>query len=360
MESILFSCIESRIQNKRHHFARFQLGPFFRIQAITLANTLRRILLSDLTSLNVIAVNIIGVTHEYSSLIGIRESVLDILLNIKQLIFIEDTNIDNNLSYFAYLRCNGPKIVKANDLILPNCIKCVDLDQYIATLSYDGKLVMKLKLNYGYTKDFIFKKNNLFFNPLLSYYFNYIFKNTKFPITIDSNFSSVNKVNYIIDFSNNLEEYNNFIILDVWTNGSLSPRFALESSIKISINLFLSMYNISSSEVLLQGSNNFLKTYLLTVSNKSFFLKNNFSQLSNNIKNYNNIFDFTNNFRIKSINELKISLQLKFLLKEYGIETIEDLLNINKKTLSSYFNCSNKCIDDISSSLNLYNLYLRD
>ena len=80
-------------------------------------------------------------THEYSVLPGIRESVLEILLNLKQVVFTSNHKITRPV--YGYLKSYGPGIVKAKSFQLPSYIQCVDPEQYIATLSYDGFLNLK-------------------------------------------------------------------------------------------------------------------------------------------------------------------------------------------------------------------------
>jgi len=86
MSQFFISCKESRIENNRSFYGCFQLGPFEPSQSITIANTLRRTLLSELYGLSIISIEIEGVTHEYSNLRGVKDSVLDILLNIKEIV----------------------------------------------------------------------------------------------------------------------------------------------------------------------------------------------------------------------------------------------------------------------------------
>ena len=221
VEQLLLSCIESRIENNRSFYGRFQLGPFDLGQGLTVATALRRTLLSELTGIAITAVTIQGASHEYSTLHGVRESVLDILLNLKQIVFsriefplsllrkskegenlictptfkkkikhLEKTctfyekksqgsfgplafsdreslsplsgRLENNFVFdfsthqenlmepqIGFLKVCGPGIVKARDIKLPNTIQCVDPEQYIATLSYNGNLEIKFILSEG-------------------------------------------------------------------------------------------------------------------------------------------------------------------------------------------------------------------
>lgn len=147
MEHLLLSSIESRIENNRSLYGRFQLGPFDRGQGFTVANAMRRTLLSELSGLAILCVEIQGVSHEYSNLKGVRESVLDILLNLKQLVFISNEKF--NQPEIGFLKVQGPAIIKAGDFKLPPFVQCVDPDQYIATLSDNGVLEMKFMICEG-------------------------------------------------------------------------------------------------------------------------------------------------------------------------------------------------------------------
>ena len=178
MEHLLLSCIESRVEKNRSFYGRFQLGPFDLGQGLTVATALRRTLLSELTGLAITAVAIQGASHEYSTLCGVRESVLDILLNLKQIVFsvvdpefesdsfsesdqgsqpsfifeAEDNLVNNKIlpeSQIGFLKVCGPGIVKARDIKLPPSIQCVDPDQYIATLASNGILEIRFIISNG-------------------------------------------------------------------------------------------------------------------------------------------------------------------------------------------------------------------
>ena len=147
MEPLLLSCIESRVENSRNFYGRFQLGPFVSGQGLTIANSLRRSLLSEISGLAITAIEIEGAAHEYSTVAGIRESVLDILLNVKQIVLTSDFQFQEPQT--AFLQVQGPGIVRASDIKLPISIQSVDPEQYIATLLYDGVLKMKFLICRG-------------------------------------------------------------------------------------------------------------------------------------------------------------------------------------------------------------------
>ena len=178
MEKIIISCLESRVETNRSIYARFLLGPFKDDNAVTIATALRRSLLSKVKSIAITAIHIQGVTHEFSTIAGVRESVLDLALNFQQVVLRTKEGVQrkrkskggsfhidggdkkrkSNQTMFGsdnwnqveaqtiqvgYLQMQGPGIVYANDLKLPVGIECVDPTQYIATLSTEGLLVVK-------------------------------------------------------------------------------------------------------------------------------------------------------------------------------------------------------------------------
>lgn len=167
---MFISMKESRIENNKSFYGCFYLGSFDSGQSITVANALRRSLLSDCTGLAIISVKIDTVQHEYSTLPGVRDSVLDILLNFKEIVLKKVKNLfggpngykNKGLSsvydkvgstFFkpvvGYLKVKGPGIIRAKDLRLPPFIQCVDPNQYIATLAEDGVLNVKFVIMEG-------------------------------------------------------------------------------------------------------------------------------------------------------------------------------------------------------------------
>lgn len=159
---ILVSCRESFMENRRNFYGRFYVGPLEMGQGITIANALRRVLLSELKGLAITSVEIEGVSHEYSSIPGVRESVLDILLNLKQIIL--KTKIQLKRPQIAYIHCKGPGVLRAGDILLPSFIQCVDPEQYITTLSYNGLLKMKLVIRQG--KNYLIQKPTIVVSDL--------------------------------------------------------------------------------------------------------------------------------------------------------------------------------------------------
>nr|YP_009240416.1 RNA polymerase alpha subunit [Partenskyella glossopodia]BAU62550.1 RNA polymerase alpha subunit [Partenskyella glossopodia] len=358
MEYMLFSCIESRIKNDGSCYSRFQIGPFFKDQAIIYSNTLRRILLSDISNITIIGVNIIGINHEYAFLDGAKESILDLLLNLKQVVFIKNIYTLENVNYFAYLRSFGPKIIKAKNIILPNILRCINNNQYLGTLSSNGKLIMKIHLVNQFPNLFSLL-GNFSPNSLLSFYTSFNLINTQFPIILDSNFSCVNKVNYNVNFSDRLENSFDSMFLEIWTNGALLPCVAIQNSLKNIINLFFSIYDISSNNILLDDSNLLLESYIKSIVSKASFLKINFFNSCSDICYHNSLCSKQNLFVNKNIDCLDIPLYSKYLLKKDNIFTFEDLTKIKKSDLMLNYNFSKKSLRYLEKNMLIYNLCIK-
>jgi len=275
---ISLSCRQLIKQNSRNIYGQFYIGPFFVGQGLTIANALRRTLLSELSSLAITSVQIQNIVHQYQTVQGLQESIFDFLLNLKNVVLKSKTIIKK--SQIGYLQIQGPCIIKAKDLSLPPYIQCVDPEQYIATLSEDGFLNMKfiirqgkhslIHVTPGYDCSIVNGKlnnNNSYINSLSL--LNIYSKN----LIIDPSFNPVIKVNYTIELLEfdeiDFKHYNlqskkeielnqsneknenvinqEIIILEIWTNGSISPITALKFSIQKLISVFL---NIQKSKIL--------------------------------------------------------------------------------------------------------------
>eukprot|EP00882_Tetradesmus_deserticola_P000249 GHRQ01000276.1.p1 GENE.GHRQ01000276.1~~GHRQ01000276.1.p1 ORF type:complete len:462 (-),score=101.87 GHRQ01000276.1:147-1532(-) len=145
IQDFFLSCKECILENPKNFYGSFSLGPFKNSQSLTVANALRRTLLAEISGVAITHLEIEGVTHEYSTLIGVRESVLDLLLNFKGVVVKTTSPVTKPL--FGYLQVRGPGIVRAVDLKFPPMIQCVDPDQYIATLNENGKLLLKFQIS---------------------------------------------------------------------------------------------------------------------------------------------------------------------------------------------------------------------
>jgi DNA-directed RNA polymerase alpha subunit len=155
MNYTLLTCVDSRVENATKFYGRFEIGPFAPGQGLTVANALRRSLLSQVSGTSITLLKIEGASHEYEMLSGIRESILDIILNLKEVVLTSDFEIFS--PQIGFLNVKGPGKVCARDLKLPSFVHSVDPNQYIATLTADGCLNMKFLICCG--------KNYITYNP---------------------------------------------------------------------------------------------------------------------------------------------------------------------------------------------------
>lgn len=336
MENLVLSCVESRVENNRKFYGRFQLGPFETGQALTVGNAFRRTLLSELTGVAIIAVEIEGAKHEYSTLRGVRESVLDLLLNLKQIILTSQFQLQQ--PEFGFLQVQGPAVVTAKDLKLPVSIKSVDPDKYIATLSFDGSLTIKFIICQGKNyssfvhlintiQKSIQQKQNDF-----NFFKEYQLKSFSNLLPIDGLFMPVERVNFLLETYNSVK-YNQSkerLILEVWTNGSIHPRHAIHEAAKNLVQLFLPFQETRVS--------------------KSVFLN---SRQPIHVKR-----DTEKKITSLDISNLDLSLRPYTCLKRAKIHTVADLLKYSPEDLLLLKNFGKRSLEEVEKSLSQLRLTL--
>lgn len=330
-ENLTLCCIESRVEENRSFYGRFQLGPFDVGQGLTVANAMRRTLLSELPGLAIIAVEIEGAHHEYSTLPGVRESVLDILLNLKQIVLTSSFKIQE--PQFGFLQFQGPGIVTAGDLKLPLSVQCVDPEQYIANLSYDGFLNIKFFICQG--------KNYLSFSdlsaelqkPNLAKNNNYKLHKKSNILPIDAVFMSINKVNYILENYNSSQygKPRERIIFEIWTNGSIHPRQAIHEAAKILVKLFSPFQETRA-----------LKPVIFKPLQISSTKKDSGKKLTS-----------------LDIGNLDLSLRPYTCLKRANIDTIGDLIQYSSDELLLLKNFGKRSLEEVQILLNQIGLSLK-
>jgi DNA-directed RNA polymerase subunit alpha len=132
-------CVDTKTDKDQSQISRFVIEPLERGQGTTLGNALRRVLLSNLEGASVTAVRIAGVSHEFATVPGVREDVLDILLNMKKIVL----KSYSSQPQIGRLLVQGPMTVTAEHFELPSDVELVDPSQYIATLSPNSTLEME-------------------------------------------------------------------------------------------------------------------------------------------------------------------------------------------------------------------------
>ena len=228
------SSIESRVQSNNELYGRFHIGSFSRGQSLTVANTLRRTLLSEIPALLITKVEIEDVCHEFDSIEAIQENVLDVLLNFKNLKLksINSKLVDPNYpthKYTGYINYAGPGIITANNIHFPENVVPVNNTHYIATCSNTGTFTAKLTIE--------------FLDPsrLESSNLNAVTK----ELLIHSVPKPVKQVNYTIQKLSNFPDQE-YISLEIWTDGSIDPHTTLTYILKRLTTKFFQFANLSN------------------------------------------------------------------------------------------------------------------
>ncbi|QNI57391.1 DNA-directed RNA polymerase/ alpha subunit [Synechococcus sp. BIOS-U3-1] len=224
--------IEHQISDDRSQTGVFLIGPLERGQATTLGNSLRRVLMGNLEGTAVTAVRIAGVNHEYATIPGVREDVLDILLNCKQI----TVNSRTNELEIGRLVIAGPATVKARDLQFSSQVQVVDGERVIATVSdgYSLELEVHVERGVGYRPVDRHNEDTSAIDLL----------------QIDSVFMPVQRVNFTIDETAVAEggSARERLRMEVVTDGSITPDDAIAQSANQLIELFQPLATVTMVE----------------------------------------------------------------------------------------------------------------
>lgn len=282
-------------------FGEFVIEPLEPGFGHTIGNAIRRVSYTSTPGAAVTAIKINGVKHKFSTLPGLKENIVDLLLNIKEL------NLrlpENKSSATIKLSVKGSREVTAKDLELTDGVEVVNKDQYIGSLSGDkAKLEMELTIEKGFGFSLAEERKS----------------DTLGVITTDAVFSPVRRVTYEVSATRvgrrtDLDK----LTLKIWTNGTVDPKDVLYQSAKILSGLFMQVYepkaNVSAGEgqVLSSVPQNVLKM---------------------------------------TIDELDLPTRIYNSLRNGGIETIEQLINAPRKDLVSMRNMGGKSISVIEEKL---------
>ena len=224
--------IDHQVSNDRSQTGVFLIGPLERGQATTLGNSLRRVLMGGLEGSAVTAVRIAGVNHEYATIPGVREDVLDILLNCKQI------SVDSRSQELEIGRLvvTGPADVKAKDIQFSSQVEVVDGDRPIATVQEGHNLELEIHVERGVGYRPVDRKNEETSAIDL--------------LQIDAVFMPINRVNFTIDETAVAEggSTRERLKMELVTDGSISPDDALAEAANQLIELFQPLATVSMVE----------------------------------------------------------------------------------------------------------------
>nr|YP_009993805.1 RNA polymerase alpha subunit [Pinellia peltata]QNO35555.1 RNA polymerase alpha subunit [Pinellia peltata] len=226
--TLQWKCVESRIDSKRLYYGRFVLSPLMKGQADTIGIAMRRTLLEEIEGTCITRAKSEKVPHEYSTIVGIEESVHEILMNLKEIV------LRSNLygTRDASICVKGPRYITAQDIILPPSVEIVDTTQHIAILTEPLDLCIGLQIqrDRGYRMR---PTNNS--------------QDGSYPI--DAVSMPVRNANHSIYSYGNGNEKQEILFLEIWTNGSLTPKEALHEASRNLIDFFIPFLHAEEKDI---------------------------------------------------------------------------------------------------------------
>ena len=311
MTNFYFKPLKSEKLQSGVCYGQFLINDLQPGQGITIGNHLRRVLLGDLEGTAISAVRIVGIRHEFATIPGVREDILEILLNLKGIVIKSNTRDIK----FGRLKVQGPLVVTADLISLPNGLEIVNKNHYIATISSSINLEIEFKIEHGTGYKLA---SQMFVDEDKSF------------LQIDSIFMPVQKVNFkienVYDNENTITER---LFIEIWTNGSIKPIDALKKACQMIITLFTSLIETKNSQEIVEPKTN----------NNSL-----------TIEPYTNI----------AIEELQLSVRAYNCLKKAKIHTVGDLLQYSPEQLQELKNFGRKSADEVFSTLkNKLNIILK-
>jgi len=301
IEKPVIECVELSEDNT---YGKFVVEPLERGYGITLGNSLRRILLASLPGTAVKWVKIENVLHEFSTVVGVKEDVVEIILNLKNL--SAKINSDEDMKILR-VEANGPGVITAGDIIADADVEILDTELVIATLEENSELNMEIALAKG--RGYVPSEQN---------------KETGLPIGIipvDSIYTPVRKVNYTVEKTRvgQSADYDK-LILEIWTDGTIKPDEAASLGAKIMsehLNLFIDMTdNIDGVEIMVEKEED----------KKEKVLEMTIEELDLSVRSYN-------------------------CLKRAGINTVEELTERTEDTMMKVRNLGKKSMEEVKQKL---------
>jgi DNA-directed RNA polymerase subunit alpha len=219
MQTTLLKPNTIQVEQLAANKAKVTLEPFERGYGHTLGNALRRVLLSSMVGYSATEVTIAGVLHEYSSIDGVQEDVVNILLNLKGVVF----KLHNRDEVTLSLRKDGEGAVLASDIQTPHDVEIINPDHVIAHLSQGGKLDMQIKV----------EKGRGYVPGTMRRYADEPTKSIG-RIVLDASFSPVKRVSYTVE-SARVEQRTDLdkLLVEIETNGAITAEDAVRASAKI-------------------------------------------------------------------------------------------------------------------------------
>lgn len=312
--TLQWKCVESRTDSKRLYYGRFLLSPLMKGQADTIGIAMRRALLGEIEGTCITRARSEKIPHEYSTIAGIQESVHEILMNLKEIVL--RSNLYGTCD--ASICVKGPGYVTAQDIISPTYVEIVDNTQHIASLTepIDFCIGLQIERNRGYR---IKSSNN--------------FQDRSYPV--DAVFMPVRNANHSIHSYGNGNEKQEILFLEIWTNGSLTPKEALHEASRNLIDLFIPFFYTQEENLNLDDNQHKVTLPLFTVHDKLVKLRKNKKKVA---------------LKYIFIDQLKLPPRIYNCLKRSNIYTLLDLLN---KTQEDLMKIEHFHIEDVKQILGI-------
>ena len=306
--------IKIKVEDLSDNYGKFIIEPLEKGYGVTLGNSFRRTLLSSMWGAAATAIRIEGITHEFDTIPGVKEDVIEIILNIKELavkIFVEEPQI-------LKLKAKGKKTLTAAD-ITPNInVEILNPDLKIATLNSNAKLDMEIVIEKG--MGYLLAEKNKKSDQSVD------------TIFVDSFFSPITKVRYDVETAS-LSQFFNYdkLTLEIFTNKSILPDEALSKSANILIKYLKVFTKFSPEDVELEGE-------LISKEEKE---KSEKEKILN-----------------KTIEELDFSVRSYNCLKKSNVNTLKDLVNYSPMEVIKIKNLGKKSLDEIKEKITKYGFVL--
>lgn len=297
------STLQAETETLSDTYGRFFAEPLERGYGLTLGNALRRILLSSLQGAAIVSARIEGVSHEFSTIPGVKEDVTDILLNLKQ-VRLKMYDVEPKI---IWIRAEGEREITAGDIEVGPNVEVLNKDLHIATLSKDAMLEMELISEIG-----------------RGYQTSESRDNDEVPIGtihLDALFSPISKINYQVTNAR-VGQRTDFdrLVLEIWTDGSITPQDALGIAAKVlkeQMNVFINFEEEDEEE------------YIEPTTHRE---------------------DFNENL-YRSVEELELSVRSANCLKNASIRFIGELVTRSEAEMLKTKNFGRKSLNEIKEVL---------
>ena len=307
IEKPRIECIETPTDDS---YGKYVIEPLERGYGTTLGNSLRRVLLSSLPGTAVTSIRISGIQHEFSTIPGVKEDVTEIVLNIKRII----ARLHSDEPKTVYIEASGEGEVTAGDIKADGEVEILNPELHIATLGPDASLSMELTLDHG--RGYVPADKNKNPQQIIG------------TIPVDSIYTPVLKVNYAVENTRvgNQTDFDK-LTLEVWTDGTISPRDAVSLGAKILCDHFSLFTDLSDA----MGSKSTVVEKVETQRDK--------------------VLEMT-------IEELDLSVRSFNCLKRANINTVEDLISKTQDEMIKVRNLGRKSLEEVEHKLAMMGLSL--